>query len=183
MGFLAILVQDPECHPPAATEALSSPLPLLPQRAADAGFLTILVQDPEVPGLQVQAADGRWLLVEPIPGALTINVGDQAQVSLTAPVDALPYAPCQLARHSTAWWQGGCWQPPCHHLALQMRYACTRSTAVQVLSNDRFKAPVHRVLASSGRRRYSAPFFFNPAASADIAPLPRVRFYLCMPAP
>ena len=42
-----------------------------------------------------------------------------------------------------------------------------------MLSNDRFKAPLHRVLASSGRRRYSAPFFFNPRPSADIAPLPR----------
>ncbi|EFN50719.1 hypothetical protein CHLNCDRAFT_10090, partial [Chlorella variabilis] len=87
---------------------------------ADAGFLTVLVQD-DVPGLQVQAADGRWQLVQPIPGALTINVGDQCQV----------------------------------------------------LSNDRFKAPLHRVLASRGRRRYSAPFFFNPRPDADIAPLPQ----------
>jgi hypothetical protein len=45
----------------------------------------------------------------------------------------------------------------------------------QVLSNDRFKAPVHRVLAPRGqRRRYSAPFFFNPAPDATITPLPQV---------
>lgn len=32
----------------------------------------------------------------------------------------------------------------------------------QVLSNDVFKAPVHRVLSPhSGKARYSAPFFFN----------------------
>lgn len=84
----------------------------------DAGFLTILVQD-EVPGLQMLDSEGRWQLVEPIPGALTINVGDQAQV----------------------------------------------------LSNDRYKAPLHRVQASRGRRRYSVPFFFNPRPDADIAPL------------
>ncbi|GAB4820061.1 hypothetical protein N2152v2_007107 [Parachlorella kessleri] len=45
----------------------------------DAGFLTILVQDPEVPGLEF-FKEGRWHLVTPIRGALTINVGDQAQV-------------------------------------------------------------------------------------------------------
>ncbi|KAI3436008.1 hypothetical protein D9Q98_002065 [Chlorella vulgaris] len=86
----------------------------------DAGFLTILVQD-EVAGLEALAADGTWHLVRPIDGALTINVGDLAQV----------------------------------------------------LSNDRFKAPLHRVRASRERRRYSAPFFFNPRPDADIAPLPQ----------
>ncbi|KAL4448553.1 hypothetical protein ABPG75_005772 [Micractinium tetrahymenae] len=85
----------------------------------DAGFLTILVQD-EVPGLQTLDSGGQWQLVQPIPGALTINVGDQCQV----------------------------------------------------LSNDRFKAPLHRVLPSRGRKRYSAPFFFNPRPDADVAPLP-----------
>eukprot|EP00879_Flechtneria_rotunda_P009471 GHRR01009914.1.p1 GENE.GHRR01009914.1~~GHRR01009914.1.p1 ORF type:complete len:398 (+),score=78.90 GHRR01009914.1:2576-3769(+) len=44
----------------------------------DAGFLTVLVQD-TVPGLQVLHG-GQWHLVPPVPGALTINVGDMAQV-------------------------------------------------------------------------------------------------------
>lgn len=44
----------------------------------DAGFLTILVQG-EVAGLEMEHA-GEWRLVEPIPGALTINVGDMCQV-------------------------------------------------------------------------------------------------------
>jgi hypothetical protein len=83
------------------------------------------VQD-DVPGLEVRAPDGSWQLVAPIPGALTINVGDLCQV----------------------------------------------------LSNDRFKAPLHRVRASRGRRRYSAPFFFNPRSDADIAPLPKVGWGL-----
>ena len=42
---------------------------------------------------------------------------------------------------------------------------------VQVWSNDRFKAPVHRVLASSRFVRYSAPFFLNPSFETDYAPL------------
>ncbi|MBX3706406.1 MAG: hypothetical protein KF911_07190 [Pseudomonadales bacterium] len=43
---------------------------------------------------------------------------------------------------------------------------------VQVWSNDRYRAPVHRVLASRGATRYSAPYFYNPAASCRYAPLP-----------
>ena len=44
----------------------------------------------------------------------------------------------------------------------------------QVLSNDELRAPLHRVLAPHGASpRYSAAFFFNPAASAVVAPLPR----------
>jgi len=43
---------------------------------------------------------------------------------------------------------------------------------VQVWSNDRYRAALHRVLASRDAERYSAPFFFNPAADAVYAPLP-----------
>lgn len=43
---------------------------------------------------------------------------------------------------------------------------------VQVWSNDRYIAPVHRVLANQAHRRYSAPFFLNPAFDTDYAPLP-----------
>ena len=46
---------------------------------------------------------------------------------------------------------------------------------VQVWSNDRYKAPLHRVLASKTHTRYSAPFFLNPAFEMDYAPLPSVR--------
>jgi len=42
---------------------------------------------------------------------------------------------------------------------------------VQVWSNDRYPAALHRVLASSAALRYSAPYFFNPSAEADYAPL------------
>jgi len=43
---------------------------------------------------------------------------------------------------------------------------------VQVWSNDRYRAALHRVLANAGEDRFSAPFFFNPAYGADYAPLP-----------
>jgi isopenicillin N synthase-like dioxygenase len=45
---------------------------------------------------------------------------------------------------------------------------------VQVWSNDRYPAALHRVLANSFADRYSAPFFFNPAREATYAPLPEL---------
>jgi isopenicillin N synthase-like dioxygenase len=46
---------------------------------------------------------------------------------------------------------------------------------VQVWSNDRYRAPLHRVRASRHVVRRSAPFFFNPAYSANYAPLDATR--------
>lgn len=43
---------------------------------------------------------------------------------------------------------------------------------VQVWSNDRYHAALHRAIVSAERERYSAPFFFNPAYSVEYAPLP-----------
>lgn len=43
---------------------------------------------------------------------------------------------------------------------------------VQVWSNDKYRAALHRVTASAQAERFSAPFFFNPAYSAEYAPLP-----------
>ena len=42
---------------------------------------------------------------------------------------------------------------------------------VQLWSNDRYRAPPHRVLAMESAERISIPFFYNPAYSADIRPL------------
>jgi len=45
---------------------------------------------------------------------------------------------------------------------------------MQVWSNDIYQAAIHRVLAMQDRDRYSVPFFFNPAASTVVSPLPTV---------
>ncbi len=45
---------------------------------------------------------------------------------------------------------------------------------VQVWSNDRYQAPLHRVIASSDLERYSAAYFFNPSYEANYAPLSSV---------
>jgi isopenicillin N synthase-like dioxygenase len=49
---------------------------------------------------------------------------------------------------------------------------------VQVWSNDRYRAPPHRVLAMDRHERISIPFFYNPSYEAEIRPLvgePRYR--------
>ncbi len=43
---------------------------------------------------------------------------------------------------------------------------------VQVWSNDRYKAPLHRVVAMDEVDRFSFPFFHNPAYGAIVEPLP-----------
>jgi isopenicillin N synthase-like dioxygenase len=50
---------------------------------------------------------------------------------------------------------------------------------VQVWTNDRYRAAVHRVVPMTDRDRYSIPFFFNPAGDAVIEPIPE----LCETAP
>ena len=109
----------PVCPEPARPAGLNTPAHghLGVNQHTDAGALTILLQDDQ-PGLEV-LRDGSWHLVETVPGALVINIGD----------------------------------------------------IVQVWSNDRYRASLHRVRANATRERYSVPFFFNPDYAVDYAPL------------
>jgi len=50
---------------------------------------------------------------------------------------------------------------------------------VQVWTNDRYRAAVHRVVPMTDRDRYSIPFFFNPPGDAVIEPIAE----LCQAAP
>ena len=42
---------------------------------------------------------------------------------------------------------------------------------MQVLSNRKYRAPIHRVLGDPSRPRWSAPFFYNPSYDALVAPV------------
>lgn len=42
---------------------------------------------------------------------------------------------------------------------------------VQVWSNDRFRAAEHRVMSSTSKARYSAPYFFNPRYDCRVSPI------------
>jgi isopenicillin N synthase-like dioxygenase len=41
----------------------------------------------------------------------------------------------------------------------------------QIFSNDKYKAPLHRVLSNETKERYSAPFFYNPSYETLVKPL------------
>jgi isopenicillin N synthase-like dioxygenase len=106
------------CHDPLCPEQPASATGHLGiHHHTDAGALTVLLHD-EVSALEINR-DSQWILVEPVIGALVVNIGD----------------------------------------------------IVQVWSNDRYPAPIHRVRASTTRERYSLPFFFNPVYDAVYAPL------------
>ncbi len=109
----------PMCRDPAAPDA--PPLPdsghLGVHPHSDAGAFTILYQD-HVASLPVEAEE-RFVLVDPVPGALTVNLGDM----------------------------------------------------LRVWSNDRYRSPVHRVLAQRDHERFSAPFFYNPRYDTVCEPI------------
>lgn len=46
--------------------------------------------------------------------------------------------------------------------------------ATQVWTNDRWRAAVHRVVPMTAKRRFSIPYFGNPARHATIEPLPEL---------
>ena len=67
------------CHGDAANEhdPVTDVLGISPH--TDAGFLTVLKQDPTCHSLQV-LNNSEWVTVHPVPGSVTINTGDMAQI-------------------------------------------------------------------------------------------------------
>lgn len=117
-GFVR-LNRYPHCDEPAPLDADWFPEQghLGVHHHTDAGAITLLYQD-EVPGLQAWL-DDRFVVVEPVAEAFTVNLADM----------------------------------------------------LQVWSNDRYRSPIHRVLASADRERYSAPYFLNPRYDTLCEPL------------
>ncbi|KUF87928.1 Glucosylceramidase [Phytophthora nicotianae] len=50
-------------------------------------------------------------------------------------------------------------------------YTINIGDMVQVWSNDKFIAPLHRVVASDKAGRFSAPFFYNPSNHVTVEPI------------
>ena len=57
-------------------------------------------------------------------------------------------------------------------MSLKLLISCGHQFSMQVLTNNLYQAPLHRVRAAGDQSRQSTVFFLNPAYSADIAPLP-----------
>ena len=46
--------------------------------------------------------------------------------------------------------------------------------SLQVWTNDRYRASVHRVVPMTKKARYSIPYFYNPPLDATIQPIPGI---------
>ncbi len=66
-------------------------------------------------------------------------------------------------------WQGGSFRLV---RPLPGAFVVNLGDILQVWSNDRWRAPLHRVIAHADRQRISAPYFLNPSVDAVYAPLP-----------
>ncbi|KAL4085709.1 hypothetical protein PRIC1_015045 [Phytophthora ramorum] len=84
-------------------------------------------------------------------GALTILLQDDQVASLQV-----------LHRESQTW---------VNVLPRKGTYTINIGDLVQVWSNDKFMAPLHRVLASNKAGRFSAPFFYCPAFNVQVEPI------------
>ncbi|TYZ64620.1 hypothetical protein PybrP1_008256 [[Pythium] brassicae (nom. inval.)] len=85
------------------------------------------------------------------PGALTVLLQDDDVTSLQV-----------FHRGSQQW----LFVPP-----IKDTFVINIGDMVQVWSNDKFVAPLHRVLANGAKERFSAPFFHHPAYEAAIKPV------------
>ena len=50
-------------------------------------------------------------------------------------------------------------------------YVINTGDIMQVWSNDKYKAPLHRVKTQLELERYSSPFFYNPSYETNYAPV------------
>ncbi|RZR83140.1 hypothetical protein BHM03_00009696 [Ensete ventricosum] len=73
----------PKCPQPDLTLGLSP--------HSDPGGMTVLLTDHNVKGLQVRKGDDDWITVEPVPGALIVNIGDQIQVRFLLPCHCITH--------------------------------------------------------------------------------------------
>lgn len=103
----------------------------------DFNMSTLVVQH-EVEGLEVQAKDGSWILIRPEPDTFTFQAGDLLTVR------------GRESMHS-----------PNHIqfcLLLLQQCACGVIYVLQVVTNGRVPASVHRVRTASNRERFSLVF-------------------------
>ncbi|KAG6491990.1 jasmonate-induced oxygenase 2-like isoform X1 [Zingiber officinale] len=72
----------PKCPQPELALGLSA--------HSDPGGITVLLADDAVKGLQIRK-DDRWVMVQPLPGAFTVNIGDQIQILTNAVYKSLEH--------------------------------------------------------------------------------------------
>ncbi|KAE8766517.1 Naringenin,2-oxoglutarate 3-dioxygenase [Hordeum vulgare] len=113
---------------------------------SDYGFLTLLLQD-QVNGLEVCQGDGEWLLVDPIPGALIVNVGDHLEI-----------------------FSNGRYKSVLHRVRVNSTQLRISVASLHSLPPERVIGPAPELLADGTQRRYmdtDLTTFLNYLASAE----------------
>ncbi|CAM0953654.1 unnamed protein product [Alopecurus aequalis] len=117
----------------------------------DTNTLSVVCQH-EVDGLEMQARDGRWVLVQPSPASLVVMAGNALRVRINPELNSAILAMVFSPAASLIFWR---W------------FAAVRT---QAWSNDRVHAPFHRISVGGDVTRYSAILFSVPGGSVNRAP-------------
>jgi isopenicillin N synthase-like dioxygenase len=117
---------------------------------SDHGLLTLLFQD-GVDGLQVKH-DEQWLLTKPLPGAFFVIAGDQLEVIIIGRSTTMPMVSLVHARGSE------------HEMYV----------GVQIVSNGRYKAVIHRAVVGGEQERMSFVSMISPSMDTVVEPVPEL---------
>ncbi|CAL5006364.1 unnamed protein product [Urochloa decumbens] len=109
-------------------------------------MVSVVVQH-DVEGLELQAQDGSWLAVAPEADTVAVVAGELLAVSVGSSTKARSY------------------------MADMVGDFCSSCVYVQVVTNGRVPACVHRVSAPRGRERLSAQFVSKPKDGNTVRPL------------
>ena len=139
----------------------------------DWGMITLLATDDE-PGLQIWlreeeaegeggggAEKGRWVPVPPMEGAFIVNLGDMLERYAPLPL-ASPTLLSILSSTSSSSSSSDLLPSVC---SLPSAGLCRWTNGV-------YRSTLHRVVSSSGRHRYSLPYFFEPDYDCLVQCLP-----------
>ncbi|PKU66030.1 1-aminocyclopropane-1-carboxylate oxidase like 7 [Dendrobium catenatum] len=99
----------------------------------DSSFLTVLQADECVGGLQIIDANGNFVDVDPLPGAIFVNIGDMGKV-------------IHQFLHIS-------------NLSISLNYVCINLYMVKVWSNGRLHTVKHRVVCKKVTTRFSIGLF------------------------
>lgn len=113
----------------------------------------------DVSGLQV-LKDGKWITVEPLPGAFVVNIGHLLEVHLM--IDLMKYIS---------------YPPMDYYVSLLFMYLFIllifgglQYLVVQIISKGKLKSAEHRAVTNSSHTRTSAAFFIAPLDDCLIEP-------------
>lgn len=152
------LGKDPLCrvqanyYPPCPNPDLTLGLGVHTDRDA----LTVVLPTPNVQGLQIMK-DDQWIMVDPIPNAFVVNIGDQLQVCYYNANWSFLFNSMLMVKLNS-------------YLMIIINFFYVFYW-MQILSNGKYKSVLHRVVTNESERRVSLAMFYGPDKDAFIGPI------------